>query len=317
MPVGTPGIDIAQLRKQGVKFIETNLPKKIKEMELRKLFATGKMTTEYVESRTQETSGSAIRQTDGSVKSLITLKDGYAKRKTAFWYEIAGQFTRRDKILNKKEQFARMVNAIMKALIDVQEITCANFIEYGDTVLASVPTVNNIPLVDPIAGDGLPVFSRSHTFASDAANTYNTKTASFLDATHDNLYDIINEIRLWEDENGVQIMADVESIVTGQNNEQQFAEMFKSTGRSDTMNHVTNILPSYFGRDGVKTYRKMVNPNEWGIKTNLVNDYECLNIEEAHVLDWYDDKTEILGYNGHNSFAVGCNEPRGLYFNKA
>lgn len=316
MTVGISAGEMVDRRQQAIKFLEKTMKESFGSMECRKLFSTGSMTTEYVESRTQETTGGARRMVDGTTPQLITLRDGYSKRKTAFEYGVAGQFTRRDKILKRQDKFARLVNAMRKTLVDLVETTAATFIEYGDTAYASVPEVNGIAIVDPISGDGLPVFSRSHTWAGDGVNTYHTKTASFLDATQDNLYDLINEIRLWRDEQGELMSADVKRIITGQNNEQEFMEMLKSVGRSDTADRTDNILPSYFGRDGVTTYRHMVNPNEWLIETTAMNDYELLFIEEPNVRDYYDDKNEILGYNGSVFFAIGCNQPMRFYANK-
>lgn len=299
-----------------IKEINTNISKRMDAGEWKEIMKKGSINAEYQESRQDEAMGPAQMIGEGGMPPEAIVREGYSKRKAIQEVGLRAVYTRRVKKLDKRKLIAKITKNLAMSPNQYLENIAANYIEYSDTALASVPTVNGLPIIDSIGGDGLTLAHETHTFKSDMANTYSNKTASLQSLTQDVLQTMTNAVLNWTQNTGELLDVDVKRVIVPVAHQWKIYELLHSETKSETANRSDNALRQHYGKASFYVYRHQINQDEFMLETNVENDYEMLFGWDPNIEDKYDSETGNTTLTLNFAVAHGVNDPRRYYFNK-
>lgn len=307
-------------RPEMVKHIQKEISGNIEKQEARgafkNFFKTGKTEFEQYETRIAEASGPAQVWVEGSPKPLISLNDGWVKRRAIIEYAARIDYTKRIMKMASPKLRAKMAKVLSDAIPQLKEEICSLYLEFGDQALANVPQINGVPVIDTIAADGQPIFSTTHTHYSDKLRTYSNKTASFQALTQATLQNATNQILAWRSNNSMPLSAKPKKLWVGINNRHKAYELLHSPTKSETAERADNALRLDFDAMGFGVYKHMKDQDEWFITTTWENDYvydEAWGVEQDSK---YEKLTGTTSLMVDTAFAHGVGDPRHLYANK-
>lgn len=315
-------INASDFHKYGSKpmtrWIETNSKLEIKNAEWKKIMKKGDpVTHELVESKQVETMGAAQEFEDQGDMAKLSLDEGWAKKKMIAQVGAYIEYTNRSLKLGGKNYIQRSKEGLAKCPARWMDRIAMLYMEYSDTALASVPTINGRAVIDSIGGDGLTLAHTAHTHQSNGGNTYSNKTASFTSLTQDALQGAVTAVSLWVNDSGQYMDAEITELQVPVTLQYKAYELCHSKTKSETANRADNALNEHYGPKPT-VIKQLVNQTEWFCKTNCPNDFELAFGWEPKQDSEY-IKSKGGKYVHYLDFLVahGCNDPRGYYFNKA
>lgn len=312
----TSGAFRAEMVKHIQDEIAGNIEKQEKRGQFKNFFKTGKTEFEQFETKIAEASGPAQIWLEGSPKPLISVNDGWVKRRAITEYAARIDYTKRIMKMASPKLRAKMARVLSDAIPQLKEEVCANYLEYGDQALSSVPAINGVPVIDTVAADGQPIFSTSHTHYSDKLQTYSNKTASFQTLSQATLQNACNQILGWKSNNGMPLSARPKKLWVGINNRHKAYELLHSDTKSETANRADNALRMDFDAMSFGIYKHMKDQDEWFITTTWENDYrydEAWGVEQDSK---YEKLTGTTSLMADTAFAHGVGDPRYILANK-
>lgn len=299
------------------KRIKGNIERRMKNAEWKMIFTTDTADTDIVESSQMEAAGPAQLTMEGGKHATIRIEEGYKKKIAQTQWKAKVEYTDKARHFVKTKLLTMATDALPTACTEVQEVIGAGYIEYGDTALASVPTVRNIPLVDSICGDGLTIFNATHTFRSDAANTYANRTAAWVSLTQSALQDATDAVEGWKDNTGACLMVRTKGFVCSPSYRWKFYELLHSQTASETTNRADNALRQTYGPNDFRIYYHIVNATEWLVETDWMNDFCYYYGWKPTIQRWEDKDAGIFSIGINFCMGHGVNDPRHWYANKA
>lgn len=317
--MGTPitaGTFMRHFMPKNVEFIKNTLNMRLKASEWRKFFKTQSTKEIYIETETEETSGTARQIVEMGMPPLIRPERGHTKRIAVTEYAAMGQYSRWVQNLGKTDLIKKITECVRDAPVDLYEVICAAYIEFGDTALAGIPTVNGIPMIDPIGGDKKTLFAVDHCYNSDdGANTFSNKPtwASFSQVA---IEDMFNLVEGWTDNQGRLLKATIDEIVVPRALQFRAKEIIGSQGRSDTANRADNALRAKLSPTDYFVYKNQINQTEYGARTNVPTDLRFVQAWDAQVDTEYDKKIGVASVILSICFGHGFNDPRSIVFAK-
>lgn len=298
------------------KEIAGNIEAQEKRGQYKQFFKTGKTEFEQYETKIAEASGPAQLWIEGAPKPLITLNDGWVKRRAITEYAARIDYTKRIMKLASPALRAKMARYLSDAIPQLKEELGANYLEFGDQPLSAVPAINGVPVIDTICADGQPIFSTTHTHYSDKLRTYSNKTASFQVLTQATLQASTNQIMGWRSNNGMPLSAKAKKLWVGINNRHKAYELLHSETKSETAERADNALRQDFGAMDFGVYKHMKDQDEWFITTTWENDFRFDDAWGVEQDSKYDKLTGTTSLMVDTAFAHGVGDPRHVYANK-
>lgn len=297
------------------KYIETNMPKSLVTSEGAKVFKTGKIDREYIETKQTEATGPIQVIEQGGRMAELNLPEGFAKRFGVREAGIKAAWTKRKIKLGGKEYVRRVKEGVMRGPDQYFNTLGMLYWEYADTPLASLPLVKGVPVVDSLAGDGLTLAHTAHTFNSDSGVTNSNKTATFKSLTQDGLQADIDTVMQWRNNENQVMGIRVQNLKVGQTNAAKAYEITHSSMRSESANRADNALKQYLPAQP-EIIQSMINQNEYILQTTAENDYNLLTAWDGETETEYDKELRTWYLYLDLAHAHGCNFPLHYYYNK-
>jgi hypothetical protein len=129
-----------------------------------------------------ENAGSVMDAPERSVLEAIEFNEGFSKTVEMHRYGALIEITENMLKLNQMDVFQRQIAQLKLAAMTTKEAIGHAILEEGDTALASVPTLNNRPIIDSVGSDGELIFSTAHTW-KNGGPTYQNLSSSADDLT--------------------------------------------------------------------------------------------------------------------------------------
>lgn len=307
---------IRRFMKTLEKEVNSNVTKRIKEAEWKKIFAEETAVAEYVESYYREVGGAARLVEEGEAIPSQDIKDGWKKRVGVSMYGVQGQYTERAFKLGDKKLIAQITEDLSAAPAFLLNTIATLYWEYADKGLSAVPQIKGRPVIDTICADGKTIAATDHGYKSDINITYSNKSASYLSLTADTMFDVINTIELWRLNNTDLADAEAKQLIIGAYNQKKAYELLHSETDSETANRSDNALRSKFGPMDYTVLKRMVDPTEWGIITNWDNDYKFNFAWKPQTDRDFDKERRIHKIIMNFVFGHGVGDPRRIFFVK-
>lgn len=183
---------------------------------------------------------------------------------------------------------------------------------WGATALASIDKWDGVPLVNPICGDGQPLFSASHRWRSDDAILNSNLLSSYYHPTQTGVFQVNKQIGRWRDPQGDAMMVRVRQLLVPIEMElvcQVFAKSQKDPLSSNNAENMFNTLVP----DGYIANPRLPSVSDWFFLTNK-KDYRPQIRElippETFMIP-FSTETMASGVTMVTSYAVGVGGPAG------
>lgn len=303
--------------KTAVEYIDLEVKNSGKNDATKALFVEKSSDSEYVETRLREGMGPLVASNDASEISDLTLGDGYPKR--IYQHKYAGKisYPMEVKLFEKTGLIAAHTKALARAPEYLMRTLRAAMFEYGDTVAASVTTVNGRPIVDTIGADGLPVFYAAHTYKSNGAATWANLSTTALTLNRTNWSTHSNAIYKWRGANGEYLDAMPEKLIIPVDLRQAAFEMCASTYQPESALNALNSAQMDLKSGDYTVVKELTSTADWYIQTSFENRFIIRWAMKPKTETWYEESNQVDFVSLTMVCSMGCDDPRRYFAVKA
>ncbi|MBU2685637.1 MAG: hypothetical protein KKF27_20540 [Gammaproteobacteria bacterium] len=225
---------------------------------------------------------------EGSPPAELDVQEGYGQSYTQHQYAGRVYFTKPIIKFGQDGLAATMLRYQRTGAMKVKEIICRTYLEEGNTAIASVSTVGNMPLINSIGGDGLTLFNASHTYRSDADRTWSNISTAGLDLTESTVNTVFTAIRHWTDNTGAPLDVMPTNIIFPPDLFQKFVKVRDAILEPATGNNAPNTYKDLMeGAAGGIQYQWLTSTTDWYVMTNASK-----NASIRFIFGWDDEVTK-------------------------
>jgi len=246
--------------------------------------------------------GLAPVKTQGNAISYDSAQQGFITRLTNIVYALGFVITREMYDDNQYGDFMkRFSQALAFSMRQTKEIVCANVLNRAETSGYN-------------GGDGVTMLSTAHP--NVAGGTWSNKLSVASDLTGDALESASIQIMGFTNDRGLTISAMPQKLIIPTALIFDAERILKSSLEYDTANNAVNALKSKgIFPGGIAVNHYLTDTDGWFIKTNVQDGliYQERDADNFNPSPENDFDTENAKYKARMRFAVGFNDPRGVF----
>jgi len=225
---------------------------------------------------------------EGSPVGELDAKEGFPQAYTQHQFAGLIDITKPMEHFSQVDLVEKLVQKLMDAAYKAKEIIGTDYLEFGDSAIASVPLVNGRPIINSIQGNGVTIFNATQTWKSGGP-TYATKSAAADSLSETAIDTAWTNVRRWVDDKGAPLDVKLTALIIppdlfSEANKTMFSEL-----EPDTANNAINVAP--------KQLRKRIIENQW--LSSATQWYLMTDAKEGS-LSWFkgwDDQVETAKPN--------------------
>jgi hypothetical protein len=168
----------------------------------------------------------------------------------------------------QKNLVGRLSDHLVNAAYKSKEIIATAYLEYGDVAAASVPTVQGIPLIDNLGGDGQELFDTAHGWKSTGSYTYPNKSASLDDLTETAIFTVWSRLARWTDNTGQPLNVQPTGVIVPPELARKAEIVLMSKLDPTTGNNAVNTAAKFLGSKKVIVNPWLSDTTDWYVTTN-------------------------------------------------
>jgi hypothetical protein len=246
--------------------------------------------------------GLAPIKTQGGGISYDSAQQGFVTRLTNIVYAMGFVITREMYDDNQYGEFMkRFSNALAFSMRQTKEVVCANVLNRAETSGYN-------------GGDGVVMLSTAHP--NVAGGTWSNKLTVASDLTADALESACIQIFGFTNDRGLTISAMPKKLIIPTALLFEAERILKSSLEYDTANNAINALKSKgIFPEGIAVNHYLTDTDAWFIKTNVPDGliYQERDADDFNPANENDFDTDNAKYKARMRFAVGFNDPRGIF----
>lgn len=246
--------------------------------------------------------GLAPVKAQGAAIAYDSAQQGHITRLTNIVYALGFVITREMYDDNQYGEFMkRFARALAFSMRQTKEVVCANVLNRAETAGYT-------------GGDGVVMLSTAHP--NVAGGTWSNKLAVASDLTGDALESAAIQIMGFTNDRGLKISAMPKKLIIPTALTFEAERILKSSLEYDTANNAVNALKSKgVFPEGIAVNHYLTDTDGWFIKTNVPDGliYQERDADNFNPSPENDFDTENAKYKARMRFAVGWNDPRGIF----
>jgi hypothetical protein len=220
---------------------------------------------------------------EGSPISELDAKEGYPQAYTQHQFAGLIDITRPMEKFSQVNLVEKLVQKLMDAAYKAKEIIGTDYLEYGNTAVASVPQVNGRPIINSVQGNGQLIFAQAQLWKSGGPS-YDTLSASADSLSETSIDTAWIDVRRWVDDKGAPLDVKLVGLIIPPNLFSAASKTMFSDLEPDTANNAINVAP--------KQLRRRIIENQWLSSTSIW--YLMTDAREGSLCWWkgWDDQVE-------------------------
>lgn len=260
---------------------------------------------------------------EGSEAPQLDFREGWNQKFTQQQYGAAFSITDLTKMFARRDIIAAGVKQLRMSTYKTKEIIGTNYLVNGDQAITSVPKSNGQYLINPVGGDGNPLFYASHSWRNELGSdlTWSNRSATYYDPNELGVNAIMVLVAQWNDNTGAPMDIDLTRLIIPTPHAQLVYKLMKSTNEPQSNNNAVNSIPLLIkgGKDALV--------DKWLNSTSLgdgITWYAQTSADpDSYWLQWFTGKDDATRSYIDNATmnnvqeiryvcATGANELRGL-----
>jgi hypothetical protein len=271
---------------------------------------------ESVRTKQKEGMGTLLPTPPKADVKEIYLGDGWPKKISQVKYAAMVDFPIEVQLFKLMDIIADHVEGLEEAGPFLVELLAAAMINSGHLTLSSVPTVNNVPLFDPIGGDGLPLFSQSHTFKSDNRTWSNLNGAyggAYATLSRSTVQTTAQTVRRYTGSSGKYQGIMIDHLIVPGELQAAASEVCKSQLQPETANNAYNSAREYLGEGDYKVWDWLASTTDYYAKTTARNDLAIRWAQKPKTIRGPEDKNLSERIINYMILSIGFNLGKSIF----
>lgn len=298
------------------EWVDEGANKRLKTGQFRMVFDEKSDKKESVRTKQKEGMGALLPTPPKANVQEIYLGDGWPKKISQVKYAAMIEFPIEVQLFKLMDIIADHVEGLEEAGPFLVELLAAAMINGGNLALASVPTVNNVPIFDPIGGDGQPLFSQAHTFKSDARTWSNLNGASggaYATLSRTTVQTTNQTVKRYTGSSGKYLGVGIDHLIIPSELQGAASEVCKSKLQPETANNAYNSAREYLGEGDYKVWDWLASTTDYYFKTTARNDLMIRWAQKPKTVRGPEDKNLSERIINYMIMSIGYNVGRSLF----